>query len=143
MGYGAVADVATEAFGALRDESVAGYSSVDSIANGAFTFAGNAITGLVSQGKSTSPAVGGGGGYEPPNDGPPPPPVIAPPTPTSPVIKLPSLKVLEGGNPKAAIAKVPISLAPLRYYTYKKDVPIGPGQVLKFSAGKGYYAAAA
>jgi hypothetical protein len=28
----------------------------------------------------------------------------------------------------------------MKYYTYKKDVPLGPGQVIGFTPGKGYYA---
>ncbi len=28
----------------------------------------------------------------------------------------------------------------LSYYTYKKDVPLGANQVLRFTAGKGYWA---
>jgi hypothetical protein len=29
---------------------------------------------------------------------------------------------------------------PERYYTYKNQVKLGPGETLKFAAGKGYYA---
>jgi len=91
QGYGSISDVATEAFGALRDESAAGYASVDSIANGALTFAGDTVTGLISQGKGVSTAVTGPG----PNSDPPPvvTPPVAPPAPPSAVIKLPSLSV--------------------------------------------------
>jgi hypothetical protein len=28
-----------------------------------------------------------------------------------------------------------------RYYTYKRDVPLGPGQTVHFTSGRGYYAA--
>ena len=28
-----------------------------------------------------------------------------------------------------------------KFYTYKKDVPLAPGQKLQFTAGRGYYAA--
>lgn len=40
---------------------------------------------------------------------------------------------------KAKPAPAKVATAP-RYYTYKKDVPLGPGQSLKFTSGKGYYA---
>jgi hypothetical protein len=36
--------------------------------------------------------------------------------------------------------KAPVAAPPVRFYTYKNQVPLKPGQSLKFSAGKGYYA---
>jgi hypothetical protein len=35
-------------------------------------------------------------------------------------------------------AKQPVSA---RYFTYKRDVPLGPGQTVHFQSGRGYYAA--
>jgi hypothetical protein len=37
------------------------------------------------------------------------------------------------------VAKAPVA-APVRYFTYKNQVPLKPGQTLKFAAGRGYYA---
>jgi hypothetical protein len=40
------------------------------------------------------------------------------------------------------LVKPPVAVAkpPARFYTYKNQVPLKPGQTLKFAAGKGYYA---
>lgn len=40
-------------------------------------------------------------------------------------------------TPKPIVKPKP---TPVRYYTYKKDVKLRPGQKLKFTTGKGYYA---
>jgi hypothetical protein len=42
----------------------------------------------------------------------------------------------------AKTATAPAASSPSRYYTYAKDVPLGPGETLHFATGKGYYAAA-
>lgn len=43
-------------------------------------------------------------------------------------------------TPKPPVRKPTAKPAPVRYYTYKKDVRLKPGQKLKFTTGKGYYA---
>ena len=42
-----------------------------------------------------------------------------------------------GQKPAPVVRKA----APVRYYTYKKNVPLNRGQTLHFTKGKGYYAA--
>jgi hypothetical protein len=42
--------------------------------------------------------------------------------------------------PKNAPIQEPVAAPKIRYYTYRDDVPLRPGQVLDFTAGKGYYA---
>lgn len=44
--------------------------------------------------------------------------------------------------PPAATVKVATKApAPTRFYTYKRDVPLGPNQTVHFTTGRGYYAA--
>ena len=38
------------------------------------------------------------------------------------------------------VASRPLAAPPAKFYTYKNQVPLKPGQTLKFQAGKGYYA---
>lgn len=41
----------------------------------------------------------------------------------------------------APVKAMPTVTTPSRYYTYKRDVPLGRGQTVHFAAGRGYYAA--
>lgn len=52
---------------------------------------------------------------------------LQPPAPAQPAAQTPAAK--------------PKPQAPARYYTYRKDVPLKPGQTVRFTAGRGYYAA--
>ena len=43
-------------------------------------------------------------------------------------------------TPVLAQPPKPLAAPPAKFYTYKTQVPLKPGQTLKFQAGKGYYA---
>lgn len=61
-------------------------------------------------------------------------------------------QVASSPNPTPAVSPTPaptikstvtstIKPSVTRYYTYKRDVPLGPGQTVHFTSGRGYYAA--
>jgi hypothetical protein len=57
----------------------------------------------------------------------------------SPVTNTPTKPVAAKASPAKAPAKKVTTVAPIHYYTYKKDVPLKKGQTLHFATGKGYY----
>jgi hypothetical protein len=60
----------------------------------------------------------------------------APPPPKTPVKS-------RAQSPSPVVKKAPVVVkkAPARYYTYKRQVPLRPGQTLHYTPGRGYYAA--
>lgn len=58
-------------------------------------------------------------------------------TGNAPAQKPPPIKTATKPAPKKPLPK---PKPPAKYWTYKKDVKLGKGQTLKFTAGKGYYA---
>jgi hypothetical protein len=52
-----------------------------------------------------------------------------------------ALATVKAPTSSAPLASVLTTTAPIRYYTYKADVPLAAGQSLHFTTGRGYYAA--
>ncbi len=52
----------------------------------------------------------------------------------------PSVAGTAGAPAAVHVAAKPAKPAPSRYFTYKRDVKLSPGQSIHFTAGRGYYA---